>query len=189
MSYFSKPSAQRDAFLERVGRDLSTFGWELTDSADGALYTRPVEIDASERTYERASNRPLEREMLASSPARAWDPRHSAPSGPSHAARGTRVDGLTGLHRAMPDGMPGPSSSRRMSASLAGPPHGGSTVPRRSLPAVGSGPLPPALPALAVPPVASPGNRSSRPRTGGPRHSVPIAPKARDAARDMSGCL
>jgi hypothetical protein len=40
-TYFSsEPTSSRDAFLERIGRDLTSFGYELTDSADGALYTR-----------------------------------------------------------------------------------------------------------------------------------------------------
>lgn len=39
-TYFLEPSASRDAFLERIGRDLAEFGWTLTDASDGALYSR-----------------------------------------------------------------------------------------------------------------------------------------------------
>jgi len=35
--YFPQPCAQRDAFLERIGRGLADLGWQLTDTADAAL--------------------------------------------------------------------------------------------------------------------------------------------------------
>lgn len=46
-TYFIEPSSSRDAFLERIGRDLTSFGWQLTDGVDGALYTRgdPPRVD------------------------------------------------------------------------------------------------------------------------------------------------
>jgi len=49
LNYFNEPSASRDAFLERIGRDLTTFGWELTDGADGALYSRGAALPDTHR--------------------------------------------------------------------------------------------------------------------------------------------
>ncbi|KLT38778.1 hypothetical protein CC85DRAFT_331331 [Cutaneotrichosporon oleaginosum] len=91
-TYFLEPSSARDAFLERIGRDLIDLGWMLTDGSDGALYSRggppwPHENGSQQRARDPPREwRPVSHGRL---PQPLQDQRPSSADGPNSARSGS----------------------------------------------------------------------------------------------------